>query len=317
MPYENEHVCYWSVSVKLATIHGLPEREMSSTDVGARMRTYIRSTVWFLKIVYSICLPTPPQLSLNSVCIEIVGLIYATEENLRFLDPIMRFLLLIVVFSIKLETIVQVHVIDISVMMRFICVVQRDWAFVLVWLESENQVSGIVDYRYGRHFDELNRVVGSVFSYMVCTRHHPCHSDMSWKCVRNHRKSSKIWNFRRPVSCSKSRLSLEISGNDEHRRIRLFDEFNHMVGSHFPFVVDAVPGGVGNPGKSSEMRWLFHMIFTSSGRQFSQQSPGDLATGIKHNRVQNAIQITISEHIRINDQIWQKLTITMVMARGK
>ena len=34
--------------------------------------------------------PGAPQLSLNSVCTEIVGLIYATDENLRFSNPNMR-----------------------------------------------------------------------------------------------------------------------------------------------------------------------------------------------------------------------------------
>ena len=73
------------------------------------------------------------------------------------------------------------------------------------WLESENQVSCIVDYHCVRRFDELNHVVWSVFSCMVCMhvvwsvfscmvcmRRYPWQSHMSrmsvgnrWKCKKS------------------------------------------------------------------------------------------------------------------------------------
>ena len=83
-----------------------------------------------------------------------------------------------------------------------------------------------------------------------------------------------------------------VSGNDEDCHIRLFDEFDHVVGSVFSHFVRVRRGPgrsvfQGNPVKCSEIRSLFHLIFTSSGQQFSQQSPANLATGNKHNSVQN------------------------------
>ena len=108
--------------------------------------------------------PGAPQLSLNYVCIEIVGLIYATEENLRFLNPNMRSLLLIDVFT-------------------------RNWHISRFGLiGSENQVSGILMLFYNTFWWAESR--GRISFFLMWSVRDAIHGiRMSRKRVRNRPKS--------------------------------------------------------------------------------------------------------------------------------
>ena len=83
-----------------------------------------------------------------------------------------------------------------------------------------------------------------------------------------------------------------VCGTDEHRFLRHLDEFDHLAWSKFSHLVCARRGAWRseihrNPPKCSEILRKFHVIFTSSGHQFSDVLPSGFVTTNQHNRVQN------------------------------